>query len=119
VRLVDRPIQAPSDAAVVASVPAQTVPVTTVAPVSPAPSTPPTPAPSTVVGGGEASAKPSPTGAVAGATATPRPRRYRVQSGDTLHSIAVRFGSSVKAIQELNGIVDPTRLRVGQILRIP
>lgn len=64
----------------------------------------------------------SPTGAVAGATASAPPsatRRYRVRSGDTLVGIAGVFGTTVKALQELNGIEDPTRLRVGQILLIP
>jgi LysM repeat protein len=61
----------------------------------------------------------SPTGAVAGATATASARTYRVRSGDTLYAVAQRFGTTVKAIQELNEIDDPSRLRVGQVLRIP
>jgi LysM repeat protein len=63
--------------------------------------------------------RPSPTGEVAGATATAPARTYRVRSGDTLYGIALRFGTTVKAIQELNGIDDPSRLRVGQVLQIP
>jgi LysM repeat protein len=61
----------------------------------------------------------SPTGEVAGATATAPVRSYRVRSGDTLYGIAVQFGTTVRAIQELNGIDDPSRLRVGQVLKIP
>ena len=61
-------------------------------------------------------------------TATPRlspsaspaaSRTYTVKRGDTLSSIAVRFGTSVRAIQELNGIANPSIIRVGQVLQIP
>jgi LysM repeat protein len=62
----------------------------------------------------------SPTGEVAGATATPpQVRTYRVRSGDTLYSIALRFDTTVKAIQAANEIDDPSTLRVGQLLQIP
>jgi LysM repeat protein len=44
---------------------------------------------------------------------------YTVKRGDTLSSLAVRFGVSVAAIQELNGIADPSLIRVGEVLRIP
>jgi len=54
-------------------------------------------------------------------TPTPEPsyRTYTVQSGDTLWEIAVRFGTTVKAIVELNGISDPSRIHAGQVLKIP
>ena len=54
-------------------------------------------------------------------TAAPSPtfRTYRVKSGDTLSAIASRFGTTVRAIADLNGIDDPSRLRVGQVLLIP
>jgi LysM repeat protein len=44
---------------------------------------------------------------------------YRVRSGDTLISIAARFSVSVSSLQSLNGITDPNRLRIGQLLKIP
>ncbi len=44
---------------------------------------------------------------------------YRVVAGDTLSRIAARFGTTVKAIQELNEIPDPRLIRVGQVIRIP
>jgi len=120
VRLSDQPGLAPVDVAVSPSAAAATAVAASVPAQTPRPSSPPPmPAPSAAVGGAEISPRPSPTGAVAGATATPRPRRYRVQAGDTLVSIAERFGTTVKAIQALNGIDDPTKLRVGQVLRIP
>jgi LysM repeat protein len=78
--------------------------------------TPTTPRPS-------ATAAPSPA-----ATATPRPtakpspstgRTYTVKPGDTLSSIAARFGTTVKALQKLNGIADPSLIHPGQVLKIP
>jgi LysM repeat protein len=61
--------------------------------------------------------RPSPS---ATAKPTPKARRtYRVQPGDTLGSIALRFGTTVKAISALNGIKDPSLIRPGQVLKIP
>jgi LysM repeat protein len=42
-----------------------------------------------------------------------------VQSGDTLAAIAVRFGTSVEAIQAANGIADTDVILIGQVLVIP
>jgi LysM repeat protein len=42
-----------------------------------------------------------------------------VKAGDTLVGIAARFGTTPKAISELNGITDPSSLKVGQTLKIP
>lgn len=44
---------------------------------------------------------------------------YTIQRGDTLSSIASRFKSTVKDIQNANRIVDPTKIQVGQTLFIP
>lgn len=44
---------------------------------------------------------------------------YIVQSGDTLNSIALRFGVSPEDIQSANGITDPNALDIGQRLIIP
>ncbi|MEM7800782.1 MAG: LysM peptidoglycan-binding domain-containing protein [Chloroflexota bacterium] len=44
---------------------------------------------------------------------------YVVTAGDTLFSIARRYGFSVDEIQQYNGIADPTRIDVGQQIRIP
>ncbi len=52
-------------------------------------------------------------------TATPTPLIYTVEQGDTLLAIARRFGVSVQLLQEVNGIVDPRRLQIGQPLIIP
>lgn len=44
---------------------------------------------------------------------------YTVRYGDTLYSIARRFGVSVQAITRANGITNPNRIYVGQRLIIP
>lgn len=44
---------------------------------------------------------------------------YTIQRGDTLTSIANRFGTSVKHIINANKISDPTRIQVGQMIFIP
>jgi LysM repeat protein len=44
---------------------------------------------------------------------------YTIQKGDTLSSIASRFKSTVKDIQNANRITDPTKIQVGQTLFIP
>jgi LysM repeat protein len=49
----------------------------------------------------------------------PRAQRYVVQPGDTLSRIADRFGVSVQALQQANGIADQDVITVGQTLIIP
>lgn len=56
--------------------------------------------------------------AVAAATSTASATEYRVRGGDTLWSIARRFGTSVGTIQQANGLRGSS-LRVGQTLTIP
>jgi LysM repeat protein len=56
------------------------------------------------------------------AVPTPAPAaggEYTVQAGDTLYSIALRYGTTVEAIQSANGIVNAWYIRVGQKLIIP
>lgn len=52
-------------------------------------------------------------------TATPAPYRYTVASGDTIASIAARFGVTTINLIEVNGLIDPNNLVVGQELIIP
>lgn len=80
--------------------PASTLVPTAVEP-TPAPSASPSAAPTAV---------PSPTAV---------PTTYKVRRGDTLSGIAAEFGTTVKVLSELNGIDDPSRLRVGQVLKLP
>ncbi len=79
---------------------------------TPSPSESPSPPPT---------AMPSPS-ASAGAVPSTQPspgRTYTVRSGDTLVTIAARFGSTVKAIAAANGLSDPRLIRIGQVLVIP
>jgi LysM repeat protein len=46
-------------------------------------------------------------------------RTYVVQAGDNLFRISLRFGVSIAAIQEANGIANPNLIYVGQVLKIP
>jgi LysM repeat protein len=45
-------------------------------------------------------------------------RTYTVQSGDTLGSIAIKTGTTVAMLEQLNPGVDPTALRVGEKIRV-
>lgn len=44
---------------------------------------------------------------------------YQVQAGDTLSGIALRFGTTLETLAELNQITDPNLIYTGEILRIP
>jgi LysM repeat protein len=44
---------------------------------------------------------------------------YTIQPGDTLVTVANQFGTTVEAIQRLNGLADPSILQIGDELRIP
>ena len=87
----------------------------------------PRPSPSpTVIPTSSPTAAPTPTPAptsvptVAPTPAPPPPQQtYTVVEGDTLAAIAQRFGTSVEALQEANGIEDPDEIVIGQVLVIP
>jgi N-acetylmuramoyl-L-alanine amidase len=44
---------------------------------------------------------------------------YVVRAGDTLHGIARRFSTTAAALSAANGLTDPNRLAVGQVVNIP
>lgn len=52
-------------------------------------------------------------------TPTPAPFTYEVQPGDSLTSIAIKFGVSSITLIEVNNIQDPNNLSVGDLLLIP
>jgi LysM repeat protein len=52
-------------------------------------------------------------------TATAAYRTHKVGRGQTLSQIAALYRTTVSAIQKVNGISDPERLRSGQVIRIP
>lgn len=43
---------------------------------------------------------------------------YTVAAGDTLSSIAQRFGTTYQALAALNGIADPNQIQVGEVIRL-
>jgi LysM repeat protein len=53
-----------------------------------------------------------------GTTPAAGTRFYRVESGDTLESIAAEHDTSVEALLTLNPNVDPVALTVGQRIRV-
>lgn len=70
----------------------------------------------------------TPVSAVAGAAVTPAvvatagpegAQAYVVESGDTLWDIAQRFGTTVEALVEANGLEDAADLTIGQEITIP
>ena len=44
---------------------------------------------------------------------------YKIRRGDTLSQIARRYGTTVAALAQLNGISNPNRIYAGQVLQIP
>ncbi|HWE55020.1 MAG TPA: LysM peptidoglycan-binding domain-containing protein [Acidimicrobiales bacterium] len=44
---------------------------------------------------------------------------YTVVSGDTLSSIAARFGTTYQVLAQINHIANPNIIQVGQVLRLP
>ncbi|MEO0444912.1 MAG: LysM peptidoglycan-binding domain-containing protein [Verrucomicrobiota bacterium] len=75
---------------------------------------PPAPQPST--------SRPIPAVPVAPPTPRPAPseaRTYKVKAGDTAYRIALKYGITWQVLLEHNGVSDPTKLQVGQVLRIP
>ncbi len=48
----------------------------------------------------------------------PATSTYTVQSGDTLSSIAAKFGTNYQTLASLNGISNPNLIYVGQVLRV-
>jgi LysM repeat protein len=102
------------------STPTTTPTPTATLPSGPTPTTaPPTSTPTSTV---TPDPVPSPTSTpVPSPTATPQPDGffYTVRLGDNLFHLALRCGTTIQAIAQTNGIVNPRRIYVGQVLWIP
>ena len=63
----------------------------------------------------------TPEGVVAAETPlpTPTPFTYTVQRGDTISSIALKFGVSMDDLQAANPEISPNAMSVGQVINIP
>jgi LysM repeat protein len=61
---------------------------------------------------------PQATTATTTETTTPGAEYYAVKSGDTLGSIAQKYGTTVDELMTLNPGIDPTALLIGQKLRV-
>ena len=83
---------------------------------TPTPGATPIPTPSSVT---SPSPKPSKTPKPKPSKTPGASKTYTVKPGDTLSSIAIRFGTTVKALQRLNGIKDPTLIKPGQVIKVP
>ena len=95
---------------------ATATPSATPTPAQPSASPSATPSPGPAPGIAEGATPP----AADGATPTPAPSRsYTVQPGDTLLGVAIKFGATVEALVQANGITNPAALRIGQELVIP
>jgi len=94
----------------------------TATPTTVPPTETPTPTATTVPGQPTA----TPTATSIAPTATPTPTSiptgqctYVVQWGDTLYSIARRYGTTVNVLVSMNGLADPNYIRTGQVLYVP
>ena len=59
------------------------------------------------------------SGSTTGGGTTPSQRTHAVKPGDTLTSIAIKYGTTVAAIASLNNITNINNISVGQLLFIP
>ena len=69
-----------------------------------------------VIPGAGAAVRSAPSGV---ATTTGSSTTYAVQQGDTLGSIARRFGTTVQALVALNNLANADNIIVGQVLKLP
>jgi LysM repeat protein len=67
------------------------------------------------------SQSPTPDGLVAAETPLPSPTpfTYTVKSGDTISSIALKFGVSIEDLQAANPEISPNTMPIGQVIKIP
>jgi LysM domain len=102
------------------TIPASAAPVATERPNSPTTSAGPSPQRTLVPSDVEPTPS-APSRASPGSTPAPATKAttYKVKSGDSLSAIAAAHGTTWQVLAELNGIKDPKKLHVGQILALP
>jgi lipoprotein NlpD len=61
---------------------------------------------------------PKPAASKAAVAPANAPDHYTVKRGDTLYSIALEHGADYREVAQWNNLDDPTRLRIGQQLRV-
>src|SRR5215213_1414303 len=63
----------------------------------------------------------TPEGLVAAETPLPSPTpfTYTIKAGDTISSIALKFGVSMDSLQAANPEISPNTMSVGQLIKIP
>ncbi len=71
-----------------------------------------------LIGGGAPAAPAPPASAGASSASGAAGSSYTVAAGDTLSSIAARFGTNFEALAQLNGIANPNLIEVGQVLEV-
>ena len=52
-------------------------------------------------------------------TTAAAPGTYKVAKGDNPYNIAKKLGVSSQDLLKVNGIEDPTKLQIGQVLKVP
>lgn len=57
--------------------------------------------------------------AAGGGSSTSTSGTYTIKRGDTLSGIAAAYGTTVKALADLNGISDPNKIVAGRTLKLP
>lgn len=63
--------------------------------------------------------KPAPKPSADSSTVRPFRRAHTVVKGDTLGSIAIKYGVSIASLKSANNITDERKLAVGHVLAIP
>lgn len=69
---------------------------------------------------GKGAVQPPSGGSTTGSgSSTPPPNTYVVQPGDTVSAIALKYGTSINELAQLNGIIDPNLIYPGQVIKLP
>ena len=88
---------------------------------TPAPSPSPTSAPTDLYAQSPAPSEAASTAPEASAAPTTPAgsTTYKVKAGDTMWAISQKLGISLSALKAANPTIDPTKMKIGEILNIP